>query len=148
MHFNARLAVLSACKTGYGKIVKGEGMQCLARGFMYAGCPSLIMTMWEINDKSGSGLMKNFYEYLSKGKAKDEALQQSKLDYLKNADNIKSNPYYWAGYINFGNHEALFEKPTKANSINYYSAFAFIVPAFFVFLYRKNIYKKVEILFS
>ncbi len=88
---------------------------------MYAGCPSLVMTLWEINDRTSSELIKNFYAYLAQGKAKDEALRLAKLDYLNNSDNINSNPYYWAGYINFGNHEPL--KVEQKSEKNYLANF-------------------------
>jgi len=142
MQINARLAVLSACNTGSGKIEKGEGMQCLARGFMYAGCPSLIMTMWEINDNSGAELMGNFYKYLSSGNSKDEALRQSKLDYINSVDEIKANPYYWAGYINFGNHDALFKKAQSNKSNCYFAVIAsLMISSVVIFMSRKMIYR-------
>ncbi|MBD3319555.1 MAG: CHAT domain-containing protein, partial [Chitinivibrionales bacterium] len=67
MNYNARLAVLSSCNSGYGKLQKGEGVMSLARGFTYAGCPSIVMTLWEVSDKSGADLMTGFYRYLKKG---------------------------------------------------------------------------------
>jgi len=53
----ARLAVLSSCSSGSGKIRKGEGVMSLARSFLYAGCPSILMTLWDIEDNSGSLLI-------------------------------------------------------------------------------------------
>jgi CHAT domain-containing protein len=103
MKLNAGMVVLSACNTGYGKLVRGEGIMSLARGFMYAGCPSLVMSLWSVDDQSTSLLMKKFYGGLVQGKNKDEALRQAKLEYLKNADEVKSNPFYWSGMIFVGN---------------------------------------------
>ncbi|MFH0866460.1 MAG: CHAT domain-containing protein, partial [Bacteroidota bacterium] len=144
MQINSQLSVLSSCKTGAGKLVKGEGMLCLARGFMYAGCPSLVMTLWEINDQSGAEMMKGFYSYLSDGKPKDEALRLAKLDYLNSSDKIRTNPYYWAGYINFGNHNAL---QIQANTINKVYVFiggisALLFISFFFLPVRRNIGQK------
>ncbi len=82
LNLNARLTVLSACNTGSGTLKKGEGVMSLARGFIYAGCPSIIMTLWEVEDNSGTKIMSSFYKYLKKGKPKDEALRLAKLDYL------------------------------------------------------------------
>jgi CHAT domain-containing protein len=107
MKLNARLVVLSACNTGYGKLVRGEGIMSLARGFMYAGCPSIIMSLWPVDDKSTSILMQNFYEGLKKGQNKDEALRRAKLDFLKNADEVKANPFYWSGMIFVGGMDPL-----------------------------------------
>ncbi len=101
---NASLVTLSACETGVGKLRKGAGMLSLARGFNYAGASSLITTQWKIDDKSTSSLMKNFYKNLSKGKAKNVALRNAKLHYLKTTDDpMLRHPYYWAGFVLTGN---------------------------------------------
>ncbi|WP_127344764.1 CHAT domain-containing protein [Ancylomarina longa] len=108
MKFNARMVVLSACNTGDGKLLKGEGVMSLARGFFYAGCPSIIMTLWTVEDKTGSNLMTNFYSFLAQGMDKDDALRQAKLEYLKTADPLKSHPYFWSGYVTLGDVEPLY----------------------------------------
>ncbi|MGE4587432.1 MAG: CHAT domain-containing protein, partial [Mangrovibacterium sp.] len=108
MELNARMAVLSACNTGSGRLRKGEGVMSLARGFLYAGCPSIVMTLWEVDDESGSRIMRNFYRLLSAGKNKDEALQLAKLAHIAKADPLKSHPHYWLAYVAVGNTQALF----------------------------------------
>lgn len=102
LDLNADMVVLSACNTGTGKLEKGEGIMSLARGFIYAGYPSIIMTLWRADDKSGADLMTSFYNYLNEGKSKDEALRHAKLDYLKSADKLRAHPYFWAGYVSIG----------------------------------------------
>ncbi len=108
MELNARMAVLSACNTGSGKLQKGEGVMSLARGFLYAGCPSIIMTLWEVEDESGALIMKDFYQFLSNGKNKDEALRLAKLNHIQNADPLKAHPHYWLGYVAVGNSAPLY----------------------------------------
>jgi len=108
LKLNSRMAVLSSCNSGSGKLHRGEGVISLARGFIYAGCPSIVMTLWTVEDKSGVKLMKSFYEHLKKGKTKSEALQQSKIDFIDNADQLKAHPYFWAGYVVIGNNQPLF----------------------------------------
>jgi CHAT domain-containing protein len=108
MKLNSRMVVLSACETGSGKLQKGEGIMSMARGFLYAGCPSIIMTMWQVDDQSGSNLMADFYNYLSKGKRKDVALRLAKLKHLENADPAQSHPHYWLGYVSVGSSDPLF----------------------------------------
>lgn len=108
MKFKARLAVLSACETGTGKLQKGEGVMSMARGFIYAGCPSIVMTLWQLEDKSGVQIMRDFYLYLSKGKRKDVALRMAKLNHLKNADALTAHPHFWLGYVSIGNPEPLY----------------------------------------
>ena len=108
MQLNARLAVLSACATGTGKLQKGEGVMSMARGFIYAGCPSIVMTMWQVEDKSGVKIMEDFYYYLSKGKRKDVSLRMAKLKHLETSDPLTAHPHYWLGYVSIGNSEPLF----------------------------------------
>ena len=108
MKLNARLAVLSACETGSGKLQRGEGVMSMARGFIYAGCPSIVMTLWQVEDKSGVKIMEDFYNYLSKGKRKDVALRMAKLNHLKNSDPLTAHPHFWLGYVNIGNPEPLY----------------------------------------
>jgi CHAT domain-containing protein len=101
---NADLVTLSACQTGFGKLQKGEGMLSLARGFNYAGVPSIVTTLWKINDQSTSEIMRSFYKNLSDGLSKKEALRQAKLNYLSSNDDVfLRHPYYWSGIVLTGN---------------------------------------------
>jgi CHAT domain-containing protein len=108
MKLKARLAVLSACETGSGKLQRGEGVMSMARGFIYAGCPAIVMTLWQVEDKSGVKIMEDFYYYLSKGKRKDVALRMAKLNHLSNSDPLTAHPHFWLGYVNIGNPEPLY----------------------------------------
>ena len=137
MKLNARMAVLSACNTGTGKLQKGEGVMSLARGFLYAGCPSIIMTLWEVEDLSGTEIMRNFYDYISQGKDKDDALRLAKLKHIKNADPLKAHPHYWLGYVNIGNPEALYNN----KDIYFIIIILLVLTAIFIdqgYRYRKN----------
>lgn len=98
---NANLTVLSACETNIGKYEGGEGVMSLSRAFAYAGCPSLVSTLWKVNEESTKDIVVEFYKRLKKGDTKDEALKQAKLHYLKNTDD--TNPYYWASMVAIGN---------------------------------------------
>lgn len=107
----ARLAVLSACETGVGELKRGEGVMSLARAFMYAGCPSVITSLWSVDDASTSELMLHFYKNLKDGKKQDEALHLAKLQYLENKGIQASHPYYWSAFIHVGDTAILFSKP-------------------------------------
>ena len=96
---NTQLVVLSACETGKGKIRKGEGIISLARAFQFAGCPSVITTIWNAHDESLSNLSKQFYHYLQKGYATDEAIQLSKIDLIRF---YSDHPFYWSNFILIG----------------------------------------------
>lgn len=102
LELNADLAVLSACQTGDGRLQRGEGIMSMARGFFYAGVPSIIMTLWEVDDHSSSVLITLFYKYLAKAYEKDDALQAAKLEFLNASDKLKAHPHYWAGFVNIG----------------------------------------------
>lgn len=104
---NAQLAVLSACETGVGKNLEGEGVISLGKGFMYAGVPSVVMSLWKMNDKSTSELMPLFYENLAAGMRKDKALHKAKIDYLDNSTSATAYPFYWAGFVSFGDTQPL-----------------------------------------
>ncbi len=137
LDLNARLVVLSACNTGFGKLNKGEGIMSLARGFLYAGVQSIIMTLWEIEDKSGAEIMTKFYNNLKEGNSIDNALRKAKLDYIKSALPLRAHPYFWAAYIDIGNTTTLY-KSTIINTI-LLSILALIVIAILaVWFYRKK----------
>jgi CHAT domain-containing protein/tetratricopeptide (TPR) repeat protein len=108
LDLNARLTVLSACNTGTGNLRKGEGVMSLARGFLYAGCPTIVMTLWEVEDNAGTQIMSSFYQNLKKGRPTDEALRLAKLDYLEHANPRMAHPHYWLGYVSIGNAQPLF----------------------------------------
>ena len=98
-----QLAVLSACETGVGKQFKGEGTFSIARGFAYAGVPSIIMSLWKVDDAASAELMKYFYQEINSGKPVPQALAQAKANYIVSVDQYKSHPAYWASFISLGN---------------------------------------------
>lgn len=99
----AELAVLTACETGVGKEHPTEGVLSLSQSFAYAGCPSIVMSLWKIDEKTSSGIVESFYQHLSNGNSKSEALRQAKLEYLSGARGEMSAPYFWAGMVLLGN---------------------------------------------
>ncbi|MDP4221691.1 MAG: CHAT domain-containing protein [Bacteroidota bacterium] len=107
----AKMVILSSCNTGSGKLHSGEGILSLARGFIYAGSQSVIMSMWEIDDRSGTEIVKDFYRNLKKGETKSTALRKARIDYLKNADMLRSHPYFWSSLVIYGNNSQLY--PSK-----------------------------------
>jgi len=102
MPLRAELAVLTACETGLGKQLNSEGIVSLAHSFSYAGCPSIVMTLWNVDEKSSSEIISNFYKYLSRGMPKNKALRQAKLDFLMHCPEELKSPYYWAGMVLLG----------------------------------------------
>ncbi|MEI7736712.1 MAG: CHAT domain-containing protein, partial [Ferruginibacter sp.] len=114
---NSLLVVLSACETGKGQLISGEGLMSLSRAFSYAGCPSVITSLWKAEDNATAYLTKRLYYYLQRGDTKNKALQKAKLDYL-NDNNIAPNfktPNFWAQLILVGD-----VSPVGNSSINYW----------------------------
>ena len=104
LDLRAQLAVLTACETGTGT-ADAEGVRSLGYSFAYAGCPSLVMSLWGIDEKVSSEIITRFYERLAEGMPKHLALRQAKLDHLASADAEQSLPYYWAGLVLVGDVE-------------------------------------------
>jgi len=93
----AELVVLSACETGLGKQISGEGLVGLTRGFMYAGASRIVASLWKVDDVATSELMAEFYRgMLSHGLAPAAALRQAQLAMLKRSR--WADPYYWAAF--------------------------------------------------
>ena len=110
LKLNALMAVLSACESGLGRDYKGEGMISMASAFTYSGCANILMSLWKVNDKASTVLMDDFYGQLLEGRTIDDALRQSKLDYLEAADELTSDPKIWAPLVAYGSHERIFQK--------------------------------------
>ncbi len=109
LRLKAGMTVLSACHTGTGNLRKGEGIMSLARGFLYAGSQSVILTLWEVEDQAATKIMKEFYRNLKFGKRKDSALRNAKIKYISGADPVHAHPHIWLSYIMIGNPEPLFK---------------------------------------
>jgi len=108
---STRLVILSACETGAGQLVKGEGLMSLSRAFAYAGCPNIITSLWKAEDKTTAFLTQRLHYYLDKKYTKDKALQQAKLDLMNNKDmdpRFKS-PNYWAHLLFIGEYETNYD---------------------------------------
>jgi len=93
----AELVVLSACQTGLGKEIKGEGLVGLTRGFMYAGAARVVVSLWSVNDKATADLMTRFYEkMLKQGERPAAALRAAQVEMWKQKQ--WQSPYYWAAF--------------------------------------------------
>ncbi|NET86896.1 MAG: CHAT domain-containing protein [Kamptonema sp. SIO1D9] len=97
LELSAELVVLSACQTGLGKEVKGEGLIGLTRGFMYAGAPRVLVSLWNVNDPATAEFMTRFYHLLfAEGKSPTEALQITQQQMQQETE--WKAPYYWAAF--------------------------------------------------
>ena len=99
---SSNLAILTACETGKPTYQAGEGMISLAHAFNYAGSESILTSLWEIDEQSSANIVKLFYDNLSAGMPKDEALRKAKLSYIATAEGRTAAPQYWAGLVLIG----------------------------------------------
>jgi CHAT domain-containing protein len=98
LKLNAELVVLSACRTALGREIKGEGLVGLTRGFMYAGTPSVVASLWDIRDQATAELMSRFYERMFKERMRPAAaLRAAQVSMWQ--EKRWAAPYYWAGFI-------------------------------------------------
>ncbi|MBK9314361.1 MAG: CHAT domain-containing protein [Acidobacteria bacterium] len=94
----ADLIVLSACQTGLGKEIRGEGLVGLTRGFMYAGAARVQASLWNVNDRATSELMKSFYQgMLKEGLTAPAALRKAQIAMLR--QKRWASPYFWSAFI-------------------------------------------------
>jgi CHAT domain-containing protein len=118
LRLTADLVVLSACQTGLGEEVAGEGVLGLSRAVLQAGARSVVASLWNVADETTAMFMTRFHTYLAKdGVAKARALQRAKLDFLRQTDQSspaapvgspnrgplqRSHPFFWAPFILIG----------------------------------------------
>ena len=100
LHLQCSLVTLSACDTGRGRILMGGDVLGLTRAWIYAGTPSVLASLWKVDDRATSRLMTAFYENL-KTHDKAKALQLAQLDMIKEG----LSPYYWAAFCLYGDYQ-------------------------------------------
>lgn len=97
LRLNADLVTLGGCRTGLGKQLRGEGMIGLTRGFIYAGVPRVLVSLWDVPDRETAQLMRSFYRNLLKRKLPvGEALRRAQIEMWERAES--SAPFFWAAF--------------------------------------------------
>ena len=133
MDLNADLAILSGCETGIGLDSRGEGLKSLARAFKFAGCNSIVMSLWKVSDKAARDIMIDFHKNLKLGMEKDQALRMAKLTYLDSSPLV--TPFFWSAFVLVGDDQPL--------DIRDKTLFAILIIAgafvLFAFLVRKKL---------
>ena len=128
---NIELAVLSACQSGVGKEIKGEGIFSVGRAFSYAGARRIIMSLWNVDDGSTADIMQSFYEEIAHTKGTVEALRNSKIAYIRNTvDRFEAHPYYWAALTLTGDSDAILESPVRKPGVLLWWILAAIIVGF------------------
>lgn len=109
VRLDADLVVLSACQSGLGQELGGEGLIGLTRAFQYAGARSVAASLWQVDDQVTAELMLRFYRHLRSGKTKNTALQAAQIDLIQTPIEVRgddgetlmidaSAPYFWAAF--------------------------------------------------
>lgn len=131
----AQLVILSACETGSGQLINEEGIISLSRAFSYAGCKSVITSLWKADDAATAFIISKVHVYLQKGFPKDEALQKAKIDYLESneIDARFKTPAYWAHLVLIGNNE-----PIARGNYTFYLLIAITIIIVSVMVVRKS----------
>ncbi|WP_430411420.1 CHAT domain-containing protein [Kordia sp.] len=139
LHIPASLVVLSACNTGNGKINKAEGIQSLGNAFQYAGAKSLLLSRWEISDKTTPEFMGYFYTHIKAGLPKHKALQQAKIDFLHHSNYFTSAPFYWGSFYVLGETSPIvFEQQHTTTSIVFVIIGVLLIVLIVYFFIRKR----------
>ena len=131
------LIILSACETGAGQLVKGEGIMSLSRAFAIAGCPNIVASLWNATDKTTAFITRQFYFYLQKGFTKTAALRQAKIDLLQNKKIPPAlhTPNHWAHLIYIGDYETT---PQNGKTIRILIGLGIILILAFLFFLIKS----------
>ncbi len=139
LNLKAKLAVLSACNTGRGKLEKGEGVMSFAHAFKSAGCSAIVMSLWAIDDISTAKIMENFYSELKKGLPKDVALRNAKLKYIEEGNSKTSAPVFWAASVPVGEMAPLdFRTSRGANIFTVLAILAFALLLIAIIMRKKR----------
>jgi CHAT domain-containing protein len=101
LKLRADLVVLSACQTGLGQLIRGEGIEGLSRAFYYAGASAVLLSLWAVNDQASYQLLERFYLHLRSANPVMDSLRRAKLEMIDSG--VLSHPYYWAGFVAAGN---------------------------------------------
>jgi CHAT domain-containing protein len=134
MRLNAKMVVLSSCFTGVGTLFAGEGVLSIARGFIFSGSRSVVMSLWEVDDRSGTEIIKSFYRNLKAGRSKSESLRKARVGYLKNADMLHAHPYFWSTMVIYGDDSPVY--------INWFTRIMFLMIPLLLGFFVYNYFRK------
>src|SRR3989442_415357 len=115
LHAPVELVVLSACRTGLGKEVRGEGLIGLTRGFMYAGASSVVASLWKVDDEATAELMKRFYANMLQRAVTPATALRAAQNSIRQEPQWRS-PYYWAAFTLQGDYRRLIKSPAQVQS--------------------------------
>jgi CHAT domain-containing protein len=136
LELNSDLVTLSACQTGLGQLIQGEGIVGLSRAFFHAGVSSAIISLWAVHDQATSQFMERYYYHLRSSNSIMDALQETKLEMIDSG--VLSHPYYWAGFVVTG-HSNKVIYPSGLNSVVFLTALLLTVGIITFLILKKRI---------
>ena len=134
LNLNNEMIMLNSCESGSGSYLQGTGIMGISRALRYAGAKSLVLNLWSVNDMMASEFAIKFYDYLNQGKSKTEALQLTKVHFIKEKN---ANPHFWGPYMLIGDESPII-KPYE--DTNLYLAASFML--YFVLFVAFSLFKK------
>lgn len=134
LDLNSNLVVLSSCKSGLGTLKGSEGIIGLQKAFFDAGAGSVILSLWDVSDKHTAELMAYFYDYLSKGYDKADALREAKIKFISE---VNPNPYYWAAFTLAGNSDKIEIREENSKIVLYFLFLLLLSTATIFFIKNK-----------
>ncbi|MFZ1518377.1 MAG: CHAT domain-containing protein [Ignavibacteriaceae bacterium] len=136
LKLNSDLVVLSSCRSGLGVIDEAEGVIGMQKSFFEAGAKSVVVSLWDVNDKYTSLFMQSFYKYISEGFDKSEALRKAKIFFRKN---YSANPYYWSAFILSGDVSKIQDLKTASSNYLFYILFGVFISITLIYFGRKRL---------
>ncbi|MFK7922291.1 MAG: CHAT domain-containing protein [Bacteroidia bacterium] len=135
LSLSAQMVVLAACESAAGNWVEGEGVMSLSRAFRYAGCPSLVASLWEADGRVAAQLLEAFYRELDQGNDKVISLQSARKSFLQTCSPDLTHPSYWCTFVITGD-----DSPLQRPSYTWLWATIIIslLSATFALISRKN----------
>ena len=135
LKLNSDLVVLSSCRSGLGLIDEAEGVIGMQKSFFEAGAKSVVVSLWDVNDKYTSLFMQSFYKYISEGFDKSEALRKAKVFFK---ENYSANPYYWSAFVLSGDASKVQNIKTASSNYLVYILLGIIASITVIYFSRKR----------
>lgn len=136
LKLNTDLVVLSSCRSGLGVIDESEGVIGMQKSFFEAGAKSVVVSLWDVNDKYTSLFMQSFYKYISEGFDKSEALRKAKIFFK---ENYSANPYYWSAFVLSGDISKIQNLKTASSDYLYFILTAIIAFVILIYFTRRKL---------
>ena len=136
LKLNSDLVVLSSCRSGLGVIDESEGVIGMQKSFFEAGAKSVVVSLWDVNDKYTSLFMQSFYKYISEGFDKSEALRKAKIFFRKN---YSANPYYWSAFVLSGDISKIQNLKTATSNYLFFILLGIIASVAIIYFARKKL---------